>query len=57
MKSNRFKTVVLILSVSLLTFNACSDDDNDNSVTYSEDISITDSNITGTAEGDINNTG
>ncbi|WP_179320440.1 carbohydrate-binding domain-containing protein [Winogradskyella helgolandensis] len=57
MKSNRFKTVVLILSVSLLTFNACSDDDNDYSVTYSEDISITDSGITGTAEGDINNTG
>lgn len=49
--------MVLSFSISILTFNACSDDDNDLNVILSEDIEITDTNLVGTAEGDINNSG
>ncbi|WP_407556825.1 carbohydrate-binding domain-containing protein [Winogradskyella sp. 4-2091] len=47
----------LLISVSLFTFNACSDDDSETIVTYSDDVTITDGNITSTAEGDTYNTG
>lgn len=59
MKKHRFITVALIVIVSLLTFNACSSDDEDatTSISLSEDITITDTNVIGTAEGDTDNTG
>ncbi|WP_179352525.1 carbohydrate-binding domain-containing protein [Winogradskyella vidalii] len=59
MKKHRFITGALIVIVSLLTFNACSNDDEDatTSISLSEDITIADTNVIGTAEGDTNNTG
>ncbi|CAH8290702.1 uncharacterized protein DUF4353 [Mariniflexile fucanivorans] len=57
-KSLNLFFVALICSASLLTFNACSkDDDSDEIISNSEDIAITGTNISGTAEGDTDNTG
>lgn len=52
-----FLFMALSFSVIILTFNACSDDDNDSVVSLSEDITITNNSITGTAEGDTDNSG
>ncbi|NRD23989.1 carbohydrate-binding domain-containing protein [Winogradskyella litoriviva] len=56
-RNSKFLFMVLTFSISILTFNACSDDDNDVNVIVSEDIEITDTNLSGTAEGDTDNSG
>lgn len=60
-RNNKFENITpikLALSLLLLVFMACSSDNNDeDDFTSSEDIAITSTNTSGTAEGDTNNTG
>ena len=46
-----------LFTMVLAMFTACSSDDNNESITLSEDVTITDTNTTGTPEGDTDNTG
>ena len=57
MKYNTFKKIG-ILAIALTVFTACSSDDSENeSTTTTDDVVITSTNLTGTAEGDTDNTG